>query len=207
MMKRLLGPTSRIKTVFVIAGFDLDETATCEDYRWLIDGIKAKGYKVVPVDISWRHKTPGQYMKEFERLYEQQKTEINIIIGNSFGAVVAFLSAAELKPDAIYLCSMSPFFKEDRGRFPDSYPLRHFGKRRVEELWSYSAKMIAEDINSADVSVNILYGENEQKTSPNLVARAKATAKDIKDAKLIEVPGAPHQLEDRVYGSALIEML
>ncbi len=195
-----------MKTIFLISGFDLDETAV-EGYKLLAKGLKGKNYNVIPVDIKWRRKIPSEYVKEFKAFYKKHKAKENIVIGNSFGAVVAFLSAASLKPSAIYLCSLSPFFKEDRGKFPDSYPLNRFGKRRVEDLWSYSADKTAEDINKTKVKTYVLYGEKEHKTSPNLVARAKNTAKKISNSSLIEVPNAPHNLEDKVYSSALVEML
>ncbi len=196
-----------MKTIFLISGFDTNETAAGKDYRWLVEGLKRNNYNVISVDIKWRRKTPSQYVKEFKTFYKNHKTKENIIIGNSFGAVVAFLSASELSPDSIYLCSLSPFFEEDKGKFPDKYAIRHFGKRRAEDLWSYSASKVAEKINKTNVETFVLYGQKEHKTSPNLVARAKDTAKKLKNSELIEVPNAPHNLEDKTYGSALIKML
>ena len=195
-----------MKTVFLISGFDLDETAV-EGYELLAKGLKSKNYNVVPVGIKWRRKTPSEYVKEFEAFYKKHKAKESIVIGNSFGAVIAFLSAASLKPNVIYLCSLSPFFKEDKGKFPDKYVVNHFGKRRAEDLWSYSANKIADDINKTKVKTFVLYGQKEHKTSPNLVARAKDTAKRVKDSSLTEIPNAPHDLEDKVYSSALVSML
>ncbi|MGC1176690.1 MAG: hypothetical protein WA843_01350 [Candidatus Saccharimonadales bacterium] len=194
-------------TVFILAGFDLHETAADAGFAQLRDGLTKKGYSVVPVAISWRHKTISQYLEDFKQFYKQHKTDTNIVIGNSFGAVIAFLAAPVLQPDSIYLCSLSPFFKEDRRKFPDSYGIKYFGKRRMEDLWSYSADEVAKVINQTATKTFVVYGEKEYISSPNLVSRCRETADKIKGAVLTEVAGAPHDMSDDVYSAAIINML
>jgi pimeloyl-ACP methyl ester carboxylesterase len=196
-----------MQTVFILAGFDLHDTASSTDYSRLRKGLKRKDYNIVPVDISWYHKTPSKYVKEFIYFYEQHKTNRNIIIGNSFGAVIAFLSAPTLKPDELYLCSLSPFFKEDRHKRPDNYAIRYFGKRRMEDLWSYSADAVASDISQTTTKTFVLYGQKEHVTSPLLVARCKDTASKIKRASLTEIANAPHDMSNSVYSDALIAIV
>ena len=196
-----------MKTVFILAGFDVHETATSSDYSKLRKGLEREGYTVVPVDISWYRKTPSQYVEEFIKFYKQHKSDRNIIVGNSFGAVIAFLSAPTLQPDILYLCSLSPFFREDRHKRPDDIAIIYFGKRRMEDLWSCSADSIAKAISQTDIKTFVLYGEKEHITSPYLVARCKETASKIKRAKLIEIPNAPHDMGDSVYSDALIETI
>lgn len=197
-----------MKTVFVIAGFDLHETAaSTSGYKTLLDGLRVQGYNVIPYTRAWYRKNPIQYVREFEEFYIAHKTDENIIIGNSFGAVVAFVSAPKLQPNTIFLCSLSPFFKEDRGKYPDEYAYKYFGKKRAHELWSYSSNDIVTEINKTGIRVIGVYGEKEHKTSPNLVARTTNVARKLNDAELIEVPDAPHVLENSIYTAAILKMV
>jgi pimeloyl-ACP methyl ester carboxylesterase len=197
-----------MKTVFVVAGFDLHETAAnSEELKPLLQGLKSKGYNVVAFDKAWYRKTPARVIEEFKAFYNKYKTEENIVIGNSFGAVVAYVSAPELQPDEIYLCSLSPFFKEDRGKYPDEYAYKYFGKRRAHNLWQYSSDEVAKEINRTNTKVIAVYGEKEHETSARLVARTTDVSKKVKNSKLIEIPGAPHNMRDPVYTKAIVEMV
>ncbi|HTB49172.1 MAG TPA: alpha/beta hydrolase [Verrucomicrobiae bacterium] len=195
-----------MKTIFILAGFDLHETALSTDYAKLREELAGKGYNVVPVDISWYRKTPSQYVEEFRHFYAKHKTGENMVIGNSFGAVIAFLAAAELRPDVVCLCSLSPFFKEDRRKKQDAYGIRYFGKRRMEDLWQYSADEVAKQLNDTKVKTFVLYGEKEHRTSPDLVARCKDTASKLRRSKLLEIAGAPHDMADSAYTSAIVDL-
>lgn len=191
-----------MKTAFLLGGFDLHSTAKDGLYPVIEQGLRAHGYNVVPTDISWRRKVHTQYVKEFIELYNSQKTEHNIIIGNSFGAVVAFLATPQIDVDEIYLCSLSPFFNEDRQRLPDAYGIKYFGKRRLNDLRSYSADEVAASINGT--KVHVLYGEKEHQTSPPLVARCQEVAKLVLGADIHEIAGAPHNLTNPIYSQAVV---
>lgn len=195
-----------MKTVFTIAGFDLHNSSTIK-LQLLNEGLRKKGYNVVPVDLTWKYKTHTQYIKEFINIYDKHKTKENIVLGNSFGAAVAFMSAPIVKPSKIYLCSLSPFFKEDRGKLSDDYAIDKFSKHRVEDFWTYSANDIAHGIVRQKISTIIVYGEKEHQTSPVLVERCRQTAKIIAKSELIEIPNCPHNLSDETYSKAMIEMV
>lgn len=195
-----------MKTVFTLLGYYLNETSSSK-LATLNNGLTAKGYNVVPVDISWKYKTHTQYVKEFVELYNKHKTEENIVIGNSFGAVVAFIAAPIVKPDKIYLCSLSPFFKEDRVSYPDSYAIKFFGKRRTKDFRSYSADSLAREIAQQKIPTTVVYGEKERQTSPVLAARCQQTSQAIPDSELIEIPNCPHNMVEAVYSQAMLGML
>jgi len=196
-----------MKTIFILAGFDLHETTASPEFSQLRKGLADKDYNVVPVDISWLRKSPSQYTGEFIRFYLKYRTDVNIIIGNSFGAVIVLLSAPEINPDTIYLCSLSPFFKEDKDKRSDADSLKYFGKRRLEDLRQYSADEAAKNLNSTNIKTFVLYGEKEHLTSPDLVNRCKDTAAKIKNSTLIEIANAPHDMSDNVYTLAIIDLL
>jgi pimeloyl-ACP methyl ester carboxylesterase len=196
-----------MKTAFVVNGLNIHRTAAGEDFALLRDAIAAKGYRVIPVDISWRRKTLTKFASEFEKFYQQNKGSYNVIVGNSYGAAVALLTAANTSPDKMLLCSLSPFFKEDRTkRWPPANYARQWGIRRLEDFGQYSAGELARKVKKLDTEVIVMYGEQEKTELPPLVARSKATAAAL-DMPLVEAPGAPHSFRDPKYAKAIAEVL
>jgi pimeloyl-ACP methyl ester carboxylesterase len=183
-----------MSTVFIIAGLDIHNTASSDKCEELRRAIQEKGHEVYPVDISWRQTTPSQFAKKFLPLYIAHKSADNIVIGNSFGAVVALLTAAELRPDKLILCSLSPFFEEDvrKKAWPTKRHRDKLGIRRLKDISNYSCEDLAEDLNRAKIKTTVMYGEREHQSSPPLVARAKEMHRLVKGSKIVEVPDAPH---------------
>jgi len=195
-------------SVFLIGGFNIHHTiAQSEKIKLLQGGLEAKGYHVIMADISWRQKTPSQFAAEFKELYKAHSTAHNIIVGNSFGAVVALCVAPDLVPDQMYLCSLSAFFSEDRAERSDSDDIKHFGKRRMRDLWSLSFNEIIKKYDNLDIDVTITYGEMEKKMHPLLVRGCERAAALLPRAKLVELPGAPHSMNDPVYTRELLEYI
>jgi pimeloyl-ACP methyl ester carboxylesterase len=197
-----------VTSVFLIGGFNIHYTiAQSEKIELLKSGLEAKGYRVVLVDITWRRKTPSQFSKEFEKFYRIHRTEHNVVIGNSFGAIVALLTAPNLLPDELYLCSLSAFFSEDRGEHSDIDSIKYFGKRRMHDLWSLSFNEIAGKYNNLGIAVAITYGEKEKEMYPSLVRRCRQAATTMPNARLIELPGAPHSMNDPTYSRELLKYM
>lgn len=198
-----------MSTVFLIGGLDIHNTAADSIHKPLRDALGANGHLVIPVDISWRNKTATQFSLEFIDFYSRTKSsEENIVVGNSFGAVVALVSAATLKPDQIVLCSLSPFFAEDiRQSWPSKRMQQLLGARRLEDIGHYSIEDIAKELNKTNIKVSVLYGEKEHQSSPKLVKRAKDIAEKIERATLVEVEAAPHSLKSPEYVRGLTKIL
>ncbi len=193
-------------TVFILSGFNMHPTPESHWYGQLREGLEAKGYRVVPVDISWKRTTPSQYADKFSIIYQKEKSETTIVIGNSFGAVVALLAASRTAPDRLYLCSLSPYFKEDFSEKGERAGLRYFGKRRLADLRALSAKKLAAAI-PAQTKTFVVYGEKEHQSSPALVGRCVETARDILGATVKELPGVPHDMADERYTQALLTIV
>lgn len=188
-----------MKTVFLIAGFNMNRTAADKKYDDLRKAIVSKGNKVVPVPFAWNHTTVAQYVDKFVDFYNRHKSNQNIIVGNSYGAMVAFLAAPKVKPDRIILCSLSPYFKEDKDKTTEKYRIKKFGKRRNKAMKQLSAEQTANEINKTNIRVTLLYGEQEKIHVPFLVERVKSTARDLENAELIEVPDASHPFHGPAY--------
>ncbi len=188
-----------MKTAFLIAGFSMNRTAADERYDGLRKAIARKGYKVIPVPFVWNYTTVARYADKFVAFYDQHKSDYNVVIGNSYGAMAAFLAAPRTMPDKLLLCSLSPFFKEDTAKTTEAYRLKTFGKKRNDAMAHLSAKQIAKAVNRTGTKVVMLYGEEEKTLYPHLVERVKSTAKDLTNAELVEIPGAPHPFHEPVY--------
>jgi predicted alpha/beta hydrolase family esterase len=100
------------KTFFIIPGFKQKPTA--KSFDWLREFLSKRGLKVVVVPIKWNYHVMSDWVKEFTTSYNTHKTDINYILGFSYGAVIALLVANILKPEKIFLCSLSSDFKEDK---------------------------------------------------------------------------------------------
>ena len=188
-----------MKTAFLIAGFGMNQTAGDEKYADLQSAIASKGYKVIPVPFVWNYTTVPQYVDKFVDFYHQHRGDHNVIIGNSYGAMVAFLAAPSVLPDEIVLCSLSPYFNEDKDKTTVEYRVKRFGKRRNKAMDQLHAKQTATKINQSGTKVIMLYGEREKLIYPELVERVKSTAQDLHNVKLIEVADAPHSFRDPAY--------
>lgn len=186
-----------MKTFFFIPGFG--QKATDKKFSWLISFLKKKNFNVIKVPVEWKYKTMSDYISDFENFYNKNKTETNYILGFSYGAVIAFLSANKLKSKKIYLCSLSPDFNEDlSGMKP--WIKKLIGKRRIIEIKKNSGKTIAKNLFIPSV---VFYGEAEGKAYPKLKIRCEETAKLAKNSKLIVVKKAPHNINYPEYTKAI----
>ena len=186
-----------IRTIFLIPGFK--QKATDRNFAWLIKFLKVKGFRVMGVPIKWDYRTMSDYVNDFKKFYCKHKTNENRVLGFSYGAVVAFMTASELKPKKIYLCSLSPDFKEDAAKMKP-HVVKLIGKNRFADVKTRSAKKIAKELKIPTV---IFYGEAESKKYPQLKVRGEETARFAKRSKLVIVKQAPHKIDYLEYIKAI----
>lgn len=105
------------KKAFLIRGFKFGTSAADPDFMSVRAAIQECGYEVIPVPWTWNFKTLSQYADKFVDFYVKNKGEYNVVIGHSFGAMVALASASRTKPDLLVLCSLSGYFKEDLPKY------------------------------------------------------------------------------------------
>jgi hypothetical protein len=196
-----------MKTAFLIRGYRLNSTAADPEYDGLRDVIAAKGYRVVPADITWNRKTVSAFAKKFIELYEREKSEYSVVVGGSFGAMVALVSAPETMPDELILCSLSAYFSEDLGLYEEKYLLRRFGHRRVQDLKTLSADEFARRVNDGVTRTVLMHGEKEEISSSNLVDRVKDTASKLERVQVVRVPNAGHKNREPEYIAGLKKVL
>ncbi len=106
--------------------------------------------------------------------------------------MIAFISAIKIKPKVLFLCSLSPYFKEDL-RFLKKSWKNDIGKKRIEDLKNFSFNNLVKDINSKTI---LIVGEKEPK---ELHKRVNDAYKKIKKSELIIINGAKHKISQKEY--------
>lgn len=184
-------------TIFVIPGFW--QKADSAYFKWIKTFLTNKGFNVRVAPIMWKRRVMSDYINDFKIYFKKNKAKENYFFGFSYGAVIAFSVASELKPKKIYLCSLSPDFKEDLPNM-DNVSRRLLGKKRLKDIENRSAKGIARAIS---VPTILFYGEVESRKYPDIKKRAIETASLAKNAKAVFVCNAPHDINHPEYKKAI----
>lgn len=181
------------KIFFLIPGFK--EQISDNQYRWLVNYIKVAGWTVVKVPVVWDYSTVSKNADDFISFFNENKGQENRVLGFSYGAVITLLTATRLQPDKVYLCSLSPDFKEDIiSMLP--WLKKYIGKRRLVDIATRSGIDLAKKLN---VPAIIFYGEAEGYEYPTLKKRCEETARYAKNSKLVVVKNAPHRINHPQY--------
>jgi len=178
------------KLVYILPGY-LEFTKE-KKYQIVGSFFKEKGYLVKYVDINWKYKTMSDYVKEFEEKVSKDNTTNFSVLGFSFGAMIAFASVIKLKPKKLFLCSLSPYFKEDVFKLK-SWQKKAVGKKRIKDVENFSFKKIVKNIRCKTF---LFVGEKEH---PLVFNRIKETHKKMKNSKLIVVPNSKHDVGNEGY--------
>lgn len=186
------------KVVYIIPGFT--EKVSLKGYQQAIKYFKSRNFKVVPIKITWKHKVMSNYVNEFFCQLLHKKSDEVYLFGFSFGAMIAFISAVKLKPKMLFLCSLSPYFKEDLKFLKKPWTNRD-GKKRIEDLKNFSFKELAKDINCKTI---LIVGEKEPQ---ELHKRMNDAHKKIKNFELFIVNGAKHNISQKEYVDKLYQVI
>ncbi len=185
------------KNFFLIPGFRTQISDNM--YIWLFDFLKKNNYKVIAVPVEWSRSTITQNAKDFIEYFEKYKSTENYILGFSYGAVIALITAEITSPKKMYLCSLSPDFSEDSQSMPLDMK-KYIGKKRFLDTKTRSAEFLAKQLN---IETAIFYGEKEALDYPPLKTRAEITAKLAKNTKLHIVKNSPHKIDFPEYINVL----
>ncbi len=157
-----------MKTIYFLPGYG--ENMDTKGYPRIIRIMESAGFKVIPIKINWKHKVMSDYVKQFEEQYGSTHNRGNevYILGFSFGAMVAFIAAATFaEPHALFLCSLSPYFKEDLNHIEKSWK-KDIGKKRVADFEKLSFNNLADQITC---KTYLLAGTKETDKYPDLKRR------------------------------------
>jgi hypothetical protein len=180
------------KTAYIFPGY-AERASAYETVRKIF---ARKGYRAVVVRIHWRYKTFSSYLHEFFAQYENPDEEPVVLFGFSLGAVLALLLATVLKPEHLYLCSLSPFFRENL-RAQKRSTQRSLGEKKWEELQSLSLSELARCVTCP---VDLCVGALEIGA---MKRQAGAAHRQMNRSTLHIIPGAMHDIRSGKYPAAL----
>lgn len=185
------------KTLFIIPGFK--EKISDPQYVALRKVFVREGFDVHVVPIVWDRRVMTDWVAQFDEYYREHRGKKNIVLGFSFGAMIALVTAQRLRPDALALCSLSPYFAEDLPKIPDRWR-RFIGKRRTEDFARYSMKQAVKGLS---ISAKVFIGGAEQQQFRLLAARCTLAATALK-CPVTVIDGVKHDIGDVRYRDALV---
>lgn len=185
-------------TFFILPGFG--QKASDKEYSKLTNFLKSEGFEVINTPIKWKYRTNTKISENFIEFYKKHKSSNkNYILGFSYGAVITLMTAGKIQSDRIYLCSLSPDFREDSSTMSKEIK-KIIGKRRFDDTKTRSGRSLAGGLKIPTI---IFYGEEEAKMFPQIKIRSQETAKLVNESKLILVKKAPHKIDHPNYIEAI----
>ncbi len=190
------------KFAFIIPGYGEDKNSR-PAYGQIANAFKKRGYKVLHAPVKWKE---GRSNRNFADIvpefvsFVREHTRVGdsiVLQGFSFGAVIALMSAPELKPTHMLLCSLSPYFKQDLAHIPKWW-IRGASKKKISELRTLDFNKYV----GTKSRVTLFRGEKEGKY---IESRARDAHNKIKHSKLIVIPGAKHDIGNPTYLAAIKE--
>lgn len=192
-----MATTPAATTLFVIPGFK--EKIEDKQYRQLKKLFVQKGFSVKMVPITWSYRCLSDWVLEFEDFFAQHKGEKNYVLGFSYGAMIALLAAKHVRPNKLFLCSLSPYFQEDIAKIPSRWK-SFIGKKRTQDFKNFS---FAQAVDGLRVKTIVFLGSAEANKFSLLKARCEAAATLLPNAKLVVIKGASHDIGNTHYQQAL----
>ena len=135
--------------IYIIPG--LGETCNLARYQALGNALKSKESKVIYINPDW-------YNTLSEQVFPVGKNDI--IIGFSYGAVLAYLISKKFTCKKIILASLSPIHKFSYKSLVIDY-CKHMSKKMSEKL-SKEIKSIKINLNTLETPRVLLIGEKEK---------------------------------------------
>ena len=178
--------------LYLIPGWN--EQTSQKEYQKIKSHFENNGFEIIEISITWKRRVMSQYVDEFLSQCIHSNEDKVSVLGYSFGAMIAFISSRYISYTNMYLCSLSPFFKEDLSSTLITWKLI-LGVRRVKDFSTLSFNEIIENWNPPS-NVYLFYGEKEYS---QLISRMKEMHVKIKNSKLISVPNCKHQLSHENY--------
>lgn len=179
------------KILYLIPGFG--EDTKLEKYSEVKNIFKKQKFKIIPIKITWKYKTMSDYVREFLKQYKQHSNSDDVyILGFSYGAIISIIVSTQVHLKAQFVCSLSPFFKEDLPTIKERRK-RYIGLKRLSDFESLSFNQLAKNITC---KTYIFAGTKEW---PEVEKRAKNASKLIKNNELFMIDGAKHDIWQKVY--------
>jgi pimeloyl-ACP methyl ester carboxylesterase len=182
----------REKVVFMIPGFG-ESHLKQRGYNKVAKIFQNQNITPVHIEIGWFKTKPykfSNYIEQFLRQYKKPKNADVYILGFSYGAMIAFLTANKLKPKTLILCSLSPYFVEDLKTFKPSW-LKWWKENFVDSDFHFDKL-----VSKVSAQTYLVVGDKEPEVC---MVRAKDAKKKLNKASLYVAKGAKHNLGQKEY--------
>ena len=183
-----------MKLAYILSGGT--ESTRQAKYRRIGRAFESRGFTVRYVEIRWLRKNPTDWINQFISMYKPG--DYTVLFGFSWGAWTAFVASTMVKADKLVLCSLSPYFKEDR--IKRSW-IRTIGKMRYADFKRYSFKVLNSKCKTSAV---LLIGGEEHK---NVLKRVREAHRMMRGSKLLVVPESKHEIADKNYMKAIVSVI
>lgn len=180
------------KIIFIIPWFR--QNTKIKWFVEIISFLKENNFEVIEVEITWNKKVMSDYLKEFLEIFYKTNAKWKEIylLWFSFWAFISFLASNNVKIDWLFLCSLSPYFKEDLDKIPKTWK-KYLWKNRVSNFENISFNEIVKKI---ECETFIFYWDKEPK---RVWERAKKANQEIKNSKLIKIEWWFHDIWQEIY--------
>jgi esterase/lipase len=198
MIVRFMITETMSGVIYITPGYQKSVRQKC--YQVIAKIFRKRGIKPVFVNIHWKNRTLTDYV--FQLLTQIKKARKNhvYLFGFSLGAMVACIAASLINPKKIYLCSLSPYFKEDLTNL-ETAERRILGEKRVKDFSRYEFKKVARQISCKTI---LFVGDKEARS---LLKRASLAEELIQQARVIRIKNANHDLGDPGYLKAVLKRI
>jgi esterase/lipase len=188
------------KVVYIIPGFQ--ENSDAEIYKKISKSFIRLGIKPIFIHINWKAKNRlmRDYLKQFIDIYKKINIEDNTVylFGFSTGAWIAFMASLEIEPKKVFLCSLSPYFKEDMKLWTKAW-INGIGYNRFNDFKNHKFNSLVKRFKSKAI---IFVGKNEDPKGV-MIRRSNIAHESIKNSKLVIIPNAEHNIRQKEYLKAV----
>lgn len=186
------------KVAIIIPGFGCNGRP---EYKKIASFFKEKGIKPLPLNINWKRTSVSDWFPEALNFYEQNcKGEEVYMLGFSFGAMIALLLAQQVKVKKLFVCSLSPYFKEDLP-FLKEWWKKSLGKKKIRDFSNLSFSKIK---IPSTTTVYLIKGSLEGAEIDRRFDQAK---KKFKPKKSVSIESVNHDISDKKYLETIKNLL
>lgn len=186
-----------MKTVLFVPGSG--EDINSRNYDAVLGAIESEGYKTEFVSIKWKYTTIYNWEDELKKAYEKYDAADTVLAGFSWGAMTAYVTAANRVPSELWLFSLSPYFKEALHLAKPRW-LQAAGKRRSTAFEQLSFDTAAEKITC---KTKFFMGDHEIQKFESMKFMLLRAQEKLIDVTHHIVPGVGHEVDNPAYIAAI----
>lgn len=182
------------KIAYIIPGF-MQQTHM-PGYQHCATELRKIGYIVKPISITWKYTVLSDWINEVQHQMKHDANDNVLLLGFSFGAIIACCISTNMPVQTQILCSLSPYFAEDLPKIPTKWATI-IGKRRIN---NFKELKFIEVFNNQPKDTHIIAGTLEGK---EIYHRATEANTFIPTSTLTMVEQCFHDLGQKEYMEAI----